>query len=225
MEAPILPRVARLVREYVCSSCIYEEILIMSRAVDPAATAGPIDVREYQEDAVQVEHLYGAIGHRTSIQRITQRFSQRLRFYEGRRNGELVATTWMVMPGSRFVDEIGLHLVVPAESIWIRDIFVKPQARGQGVFGAFVSAIQFYFHPHCRAVWSDVSLEDRSSLRAHVATGFKKRALLKFLHLGNRLMWRIAVPRLVEYAGGFKPDRRGLVTGKPFREYQSVWLA
>ena len=110
MEAPILPRVARLVREYVCSSCIYEEIVIMSRAVDPATTAGPIDVREYQEDVVQVERLYGAIGHHTSIQRIAQRFSQRLRFYEGRRNGELVATTWMVMPGSRFVDEIGLHL-------------------------------------------------------------------------------------------------------------------
>lgn len=225
MTARLVLRFAGWFREYVWRSWVYEEIAIVRKSIDRSRLQSMVSVREHRNDAKMIEEIHYAIGHRISRNRISQRLEQGLVFYEGRQNEKLVATTWMVMPGTRFIDEIGLHFFVPDRTVWVRDVFVSPRIRGRRIFSHFVDAVLL---SHCRNsdfVWSDVACDDEASLQAHAAYGFEQVDVVKVLQVGSTLMLRLGVPTRVPIMGGFDTERRIVRTGKAYQEYKTTWLA
>jgi len=206
-------------------ACVYEAITIVRKPIDRSQLRSMVTVRAHKDDAKTIEEIHYAIGHTISRARIGQRLARGLVFYEGRLKEELVATTWMVMPGTRFIDEIGLHLAVSDHSVWIRDVFVSPRVRGRRMFSQFVDAILISHCPNSDLIWSDVACDDAASLRAHAAYGFEQVDVVKVLQVGSALMLRLRMPTRVPVMGGFDPEHRILWTGNAYQEYKATWLA
>ena len=157
--------------------------------------------------------------------RVERRFAQGLRYFELRDGVETVATTFIICRGTRFVDELGLHFPVPEHSIWIRDVFVSPQARGRGVFVQFFDALLRDVFPDVTTIWSDTESSNSPSLRAHGKYGFRVVGYLRALTVARVFLWRIAHPGQVRPCDGYQVQRRFLRVGSEFKSYRERYLA
>lgn len=131
--------------------------------------------------------LHQSIGHEISPERCERRIANGLRFFCARAGGQIAGISWAVISTPRYLDEFGWLLELNQDEMWVRDIFVAPPLRGQGVFREMVVAMGSCFP--CRRIWSDVDTSNRPSIRAHTQCGFVAFQRLR----GSRIAGRILV--------------------------------
>jgi len=203
---------------------LYEEILILRKPVTPGAAKVFLRVSELHDIPSIVESCT-ATSQGASEAQIGLRLKRGLNFYVALVDDRPVATTWMVPPGQRFVDEIGYMLGVPAGSLWLRDIYVAERVRGRRIFSAFLESVLAAYHPDVHTLWSDIDSTSVASAKAHKSYGFELVDSLKVLHLAQLLMIRSLPTNREICAGGFKPDMRAFLTGRSYHAYRAAHLA
>ena len=191
----------------------FDEIRILKKEVIRLPVHRSLDVTPHA-DVQRIMALNRATGHATPEHRIHLRLRHGLRFYAATVRGKPVATTWVLLPGQRFLDECGYANNVPPDDLWIRDIHVAPSVKGRRVFSAFLDHIVKRYHPGVRHLWSDAELNTPASLRAHRNYGFQPVCTLKVLHVAGCLMLRtLPKVRLIAQTGSsflsayWLPDR------------------
>jgi hypothetical protein len=206
---------------------VYSDVVIMRRrlAAPPPAHAGfTIVARDGYQPSLLA--LYDSLGRSLPEQRLQRRFERGLRFYELRRDGVTLASTWAASDGSqKFVDEIGLGFPARDGLVWLRDAFVAPGHRGEGLFAVLVDSLVTQALPQARELGSAVDRANRASMRAHMRYGHAPAARFRVLHLCGRLMLRLAWPHYEPLAAAFRPERRLLRTGEPYRRFIDMHLA
>lgn len=160
-----------------------------------------------------------------TAERVSQRVAHGLRYFELYKDNRLTATTWIVWKGTRFVDEMGYHFPIPPRSFWIRDIFVAPEHRGQGMLSVFLDALLAGPFNGCDTVWSDVTADNAKSMNAHVKYGFREVSRMRGRRIGKLLLLRTREPEGFANIDGYEPRRRLVFTGPKFVQYLRQHLA
>jgi len=173
--------------------------------------------RAFEHEVVEVNRL---LRRGFPEERLLARFRHGLKFFVLRAGEDVAATTWIVTEGERFVDEEGVGLLVPADGLWVRDIFIAPQRRGRGLFAVLLDGVREQF-PKVHSIWSDVDRDNHPSLSAHLRYGFEPVARFTTLHLAGQLMIRLRWPVSLPMGSVFKPHRRVLLTGAAYRQFVS----
>lgn len=138
-----------------------------------------------------------------------------------RRGGVVVATAWIIPGGGRPLEEHGLVMTVPANQLWLVDVYVAERGRGRGLFGALVGLILKNYFSDAAVLWSDVSTGNRPSLAAHRKAGFEDVGGIRSIHVAKSLMVRSwALPAQLS-VGGFKAGRQVITTGSAYRLFCS----
>lgn len=201
-------------------------VLVLSKdlAETPTAPAG-LALAGFVEYHPAILELHREFGRGTTEDKIRRRFERGLRFWELRREGRALASLWTAGDGERFVDEIGLGFQVPPRALWLRDVFVEPRARRQGLFGALLDAVAAGAPGPVRAIWSDVGAQNEVSLRAHTSYGFALVARYSCLQLLGRLSLRLEWPTVPPHATSYEPERRFIHTGRAYRRFVAEHIA
>lgn len=181
----------------------------------PPEALGLVEHHELRPGAL---HLYRSFGRDMPEERLETRFRHGLRLFELRKGDRSVASTWAVPQGERFVDELGLGFPVRDGILWLRDIFVSPQARGQGLFASLLDAVVAEF-PGTRTLWSAVMSSNHASVRAHERYGHEPVGQYEVLHLLQLVLWRRRWPTGPCGGSSFAFERRVLFTGAEYRRF------
>ena len=214
----------RGVRKHLSMMWSYDEIVILRKTVRPGESQSLLGVIE-QRDLRSIMESCTATKQGAADAQVSYRLERGLKFYAAMVDDKPVATTWMVPPGQRFVDEIGYMLAVPKSSLWLRDIYVAETARGRRIFAAFLESILAVYHPTVQTLWSDIDSSSVASARAHKSYGFEVIDSLAALHVAQLLMIRSMPMNREICVGGFKPDARALLTGRTYGAYRAAHLA
>ena len=199
--------------------------VVMLAAPVREAAEGAGTIEEYRSYSPRVlEHLQ-AQGRKVSEETVRRRFERGLCFFVLRRGDVTMATTWLVMRGERFVDELGLGLAIPAGAAWLRDVYVHPSYRGRGLFGALIDAAAARADPPVHVLFSAVGLLNKRSLRAHERYGFAPRARYRALAILGLLLFRQEWPVWPEGSHDPAPGRRLVWMGPAFRRFLMENLA
>ncbi len=205
--------------------CVYEEIVILRKRISLPPDHPEFNLVAHKAHDPSTFDLYQRLGRGSSEAHLNARYAQGLRFYELKKKEKTMATTWIVLPGRRFIDEVGYHFPVDEKALWLRDIFVLPHARGQRIFSIFLDILLHRVFSGARVMWSDTESKNTASLKAHLHYGFDVTDTLRVLHLAETVMFRLKAPAQVEYLSGFKVNRRVLYTGSAYRKYKGEHIA
>ena len=156
--------------------------MLVLRAPARRQAAAHVQVVERTATPGAPEAACVTLHRRVSRERHRARLRQGLRYFELLLDGQLVGSTWIIGHGTRFIDEAGYHLHVPDGTFWVRDIFIAPEARGRKLLGTFLDALLLGPLQQCDAIWSDVTTDNISSLRAHEQYGFHEMARILVMH-------------------------------------------
>ena len=198
----------------------YHKILLMvsdQRAL-PFDDSLVIERRDWGAEAVAA--AYAACGRGVDRPRIEARFKNGLSFYELDDHHGVVATTWILAGGYRYLDELGFLFPLDSQQAWIRDVFVTPRSRGQHVFARFVGTVLRRHYPEVRTVYSDVGFENRPSVRAHTHAGFATQSVLRGVRLSDVAMIRINFPPPQRNVVGYRSNRHFFLLGPAFRRFE-----
>ena len=185
---------------------------------DPQIT-DPFELAEYRVFSEGVLDVHRRMEREFRENVIQLRFDRGLWFYALRNGDAILASTWVVPQGERFVDEIGLGFPVGAGDVWMRDIFVARKSRGTGAFRALLDHVLAGPFSGRRASWSAVYADNHSSLRAHEKYGYRLAARFEVLVLVRRLLLRLRWPAPPAGGSSFQADRRLLVTGEQYHRF------
>lgn len=171
--------------------------------------------------------LLGHTVHGRSIppQRLERRFAHGLRFFQLWNGDALAASTWILHGGARYIDELALAFPIAADALWVRDIFVAPDQRGQQLFSRLLATIVDQIFPHCSALWSDVDRDNAASMRAHHHSGFRVVMRLRALDLGRRLRVRQLPSAWALPITALEPTRHVLVWNETLRARHRALIA
>ncbi|HNR66957.1 MAG TPA: hypothetical protein PKN04_02730 [bacterium] len=135
-----------------------------------------------------------------------------------------MASAWIIPPSERFIDEIGLILLMENNSIWLRDIYIPSQHRGKGLFTIFLDLLLYYHYPNRLIFYSDVLKSNTSSMRAHLKYGFEIIDSILAVVFFNKLLWRIRLPKEFLFTG-FQKDNRIVLLNKKFQKFTQFNIA
>jgi GNAT superfamily N-acetyltransferase len=200
----------------------HHDIVTLEKAVPelppPPIGFALVEHREYSPRVLEIYRGFSRSFFNEAFLR--RRFERGQVFYELLLGEQVQATTFLIPRGERFVDEIGLGFPVQEGAPWLRDIFVAPEARGQGRFATLLDAVLSRSRPVARALWSAVEGKNGTSLRAHLRYGFRPVQRFEVVHLGKAVLVRPRWP--VAPAGGsqYRPEARALVTGRAYARFR-----
>lgn len=159
----------------------------------PAAPDDSMQVRVVAAPA-EILHVHGLLGHRIRPERIAMRHMHGLRFVLMSRGGQPLAATWLLQGGTRYIDELCWGFPLASSELWLRDVFVRPDSRGQGLFRTLVHASAKLLAPDWTSVWSDVDTDNVASMKAHHAAGFVDAWRARCYDFQGRVRWRPPSP-------------------------------
>lgn len=199
--------------------------LMRRRCGTPVATQTPAgEVVEIDDlDALLAD--CASIGRQTSPERCRLRRRRGLRFFSFRHDGASVANTWLVRGGERFLDEAMLAFELGPDEACLRDMFVRPAARGRGAFASFVLALERGPLAGAASLWSCVEDGNAASIAAHRRAGFESHGKVGAMVLFGHLMLRRGAPPDELPCRAFEPGRRLLWIGARARAFREQHLA
>lgn len=166
-----------------------------------------IELREADLDSLIA--AYRANGMSGKPDRMLTRYRHGMRCFGIREGDELVAWFWALHGVPRYMDELAWQLPLTESQVWLRDAFVAPKRRGRRLLVAMMgqgmtveSTPMEYF--------SDVSVSNRPSLRAHHAMGFSRFATVRSLRLGEGWFWRSLPPDGLPTPSALRPSQQRL---------------
>lgn len=191
----------------------FDAIALLRR---PAATQCTMTLSEEQRfvelreaDMDRLVAAYRANGMSGKPERILRRYRHGMRCFGIIEGEELVAWFWALHGVPRYMDELAWQLPLTPSQVWLRDAFVVPKRRGRRLLVAMMgqgmsveSTPMEYF--------SDVSVSNRPSLRAHDAMGFSRYATVRCLRIGEAWFWRSLPPQEFPAPARIRPAQRRL---------------
>lgn len=205
-----------------------QDLVLMHAPVHalPMASPGGLRLREAGADEMP-EILLGHALHGRNIppQRLQRRFAHGLRFFQLWNGDALAASTWILRGGARYIDELALAFPIAADELWVRDIFVAPEQRGQQLFSRLLATLVDQVFPHSSNVWSDVDRDNAASVRAHCTSGFRVAMRLRALELGRRVRVRQLPSAWPLPITALEPSRHVLVWNETLRARHRALIA
>ena len=190
-----------------------------------SAPANGISLVVHEADDAEVARIHRELGRRLEASRISKRFALGFRFHALVRDGRALASGWTVESGERFIDEIGLGFRVGERGPWLRDVFVAPDQRGQGLFALLLDAMLASRPVEATELWSDVLDDNAASLRAHAQYGFEPVAHYRVVEFLRTLQLRAPWPANPAPASGYEPQARVLLVGPRYRAFLASRIA
>jgi GNAT superfamily N-acetyltransferase len=151
---------------------------------------------------------HARLRHRIRPDRIQMRHAHGLQFVLLSRGDQPLGSTWLVHGGMRYIDEFCWGFPLGPNELWVRDVFVRPDARGQGIFAALLQASTQIVAPDWTSIWSDVDADNLPSLKAHYGAGFVDRWRVRCYELLGRCRWRPLAPDWPRPTAHLTPGRR-----------------
>ena len=152
-------------------------------------------------------------------ERARLRFSRGLCLYALEDQGHVLATTWLIRDGERFIDELGIGFRASGNHVWLRDVYVNPEHRGRGHFGQLLNAIRARSGNQIESFSSSVLVNNAASLRAHRKFGFTRVARYTVVEMLRPFVLRLRWPLHIRPCSVFAPTRRFLVEGSRYRTF------
>jgi GNAT superfamily N-acetyltransferase len=166
-----------------------DRTLLMRRSRRPAASQGTYRVVELDDVEAILSHGH-ATGRDAGAERVQQRRRHGLRFFSLLEGDTVVASTWAVRGGARFLDEAMLVLKLAPDAACLRDVFVRQADRGRGIFRQLVESLEAGPLDGISDLWSCVEAGNRASIAAHRRAAFETAGEVSTVALFDRLMWR-----------------------------------
>lgn len=205
----------------------HEHTLLMCRgastARDPAFSAIAELAEPRGADEIMTDCL--ACGRSADAMRTEQRLRLGMRYFSLRRDGRVIAGTWAIRGGERFLDESMLAFDLDMQSASLRDVFVHPAHRGTGAFAELIDAVQSGPLRGIDGLWSFVDPRNAASIRAHERSGFGVRGWSWSWTAWDRVMWRGHRLPLELPCPEYRPDRRLLWLDADARHFRRTHLA
>ncbi len=214
----------RIVERTPTAVLAWTDLTLMNRELPAARSPRPVGLEEYAEWSQAIQDVHDELGRAIPKSRLQARLGHGMRFYVLRENGRAVCTAWLATGPERFIDEAAVGLTIPANGLWLRDIFVPPSERGRGRFQQLLDGA-LAFHPDATTLWSDVHVSNVASLRAHLRYGFRPVGAVRALHVGKRVLLRCAVDGAAPVRSIWAPGRWLMWTGDEFRNFVRERLA
>jgi len=197
-----------------------QSVVILRKPLRDLAPVPPHWVLDELGDRPEaVIETYRALGRAVPETWLRRRCDLGQRFFVLRDGDQVLATTFVLAGGERFLDEFAQGLAMPAASFWLRDVYVVPARRGERLFGTLLDAVLARRFPDTRELLSDVRRDDAPSLRAHRRYGFEECGAVESWHLAQRVMWRSSRVPSLRPATDFAPGQRIFATGAAFRHF------
>ena len=212
----LVGRVADRLRPWLC----WYDFQIIEWRKDDAPLRAPAGqlrcLTEYSEEAMLVLR---DVQRDLTEERARRRFGRGLCLYALEDQGRVLATTWIIRNGERFIDELGIGLAASGNKVWLRDVYVNPNHRGRGHFGQLLNAIRVASGDQIESFSSVISTDDEPSLRAHLKFGFRRLASYTILELSRLFVFRLRWPLRPRPCSVLAPSRRFLVNGPRYRTF------
>jgi GNAT superfamily N-acetyltransferase len=171
-------------------------------------------------EAIRLAHAQ--LGLRLRDDRARRRLDNGLQFLTFAVDAAPVVSTW-IATGARYLDELNWLLPIGSDDLWLRDVFVVPALRGQGLFANLVDRLATRGVQAQRRVWSDVDWDNRASMRAHVAAGFEVAHRVRAIELPGGLHVRSALPAWDRPVQEIRPGSRVLrLKGDVLQRHQEL---
>ncbi len=168
---------------------------------------------------------YRALGHRQPQGRPERRYANGLRFGRLWQGAQIAGSLWVVHDAHRYIDEMNWRLPVGPRQFWVRDVFVAPALRGQGLFLHLLHLVAAQWLPRFESAWSDVDWDNEASLKAHLAAGFQVRHRVRSLDFNGRLRWRSALVPWPAPVTDVQPKSRWVWLGGEGLRRHRDWVA
>lgn len=220
-------KVYRLVANIFQKIIEYRHFAFYRYQVSEQSSDANVIIQEFREYGEEVTRIHQQMNreHYYPPEKLQQRFTRGLHFYVMWQGAHPVATTWFHPQGRRFIDELGYIVESPGGSIWLRDIFVSPECRGQNLFSVLVNQAIAQYYPSTRSVYSDLEAANSSSVKAHLKCGFRPIGSIKAVHLLKTLILRGAANGMALEVEGFKPTHRFCITANQYQNFRTENLA
>ena len=150
-----------------------------------------LEMREGER--ARLSAAYRANGMSGNPDRLQRRFDHGMRCFAIEEGDRLTAWFWALHGVPRYLDELAWHIPLTESQVWLRDAFVVPERRGRRLLLAMMG-VGMSVETTPKEYFSDVSVSNRPSLRAHVAMGFSRFATVRGLRIGQGRYWRSLPP-------------------------------
>jgi hypothetical protein len=168
-----------------------ESMVLLRATVSRAPDDEPLlQVEECSGSDDAISHVYARLGRKISKEKIGRRKRHGLTFFRIDLNGSLVGSMWLVHGGRRYVDEVGLEIVAPPSTVWLRDVWTDSAFRGQRLFKRGLAKILGTYFPDVQTLWSDTTEGNFKSRRGHKAAGFEEVGVIRCLRVNPLLIFR-----------------------------------
>jgi len=202
----------------------FYHFLLLKKNLHSIETHNGFSVVEFRQYHPSVLRIYHSMNRDFTLERAKNRFTHGLHFFALKKNEQILASAWIIPPSERFIDEIGLILLMENNSIWLRDIYIPSQHRGKGLFTIFLDLLLYYHYPNRLIFYSDVLKSNSSSMRAHLKYGFEIIDSILAVVFFNKLLWRIRLPKELLFTG-FQKDNRIVLLNKKFQKFTQFNIA
>jgi len=168
-----------------------ESMIIMRATAWRTSEDEPLlQVEECSGSDNTISRIYEALGRRIAKEKLRSRKKHGLLFFTIHLDGLLVGSLWIVHGGRRYLDEVGLEIVAPSPSVWLRDVWIDRAYRGQRIFKRGLAKILGANFPDLRTLWSDTMEGNRASRRGHLAAGFEEVGVIRCVRINPLLIFR-----------------------------------
>lgn len=163
----------------------------------------------HESDKARLVQAYRANGMSGKPERLQRRYAHGMRCFAIEEGERLVAWFWALHGVPRYMDEFAWQIPLNETQVWLRDAFVVPERRGRRLLLAMMGAgVTVESTP--MEYFSDVSVSNRPSLRAHAAMGFSRFATVHSLRFGGSRWWRSLPPEGLPAPAQLRPDQKHL---------------
>ena len=166
-----------------------------------------LEMRE--SDKARLVQAYRANGMSGKPERLQRRYDHGMRCFAIEEGERLVAWFWALHGVPRYMDEFAWQIPLNETQVWLRDAFVVPERRGRRLLLAMMGA-EVTVESTPMEYFSDVSVSNRPSLRAHAAMGFSRFATVHSLRFGGSRWWRSLPPEGLPAPAQLRPDQKHL---------------
>jgi len=168
-----------------------ESMVIMRATAWRAPEDEPLlKVEECSGSDDAISRTYEALGRKITQEKLRSRKKHGLTFFRINLDGSLVGSMWIVPGGRRYVDEVGLELVAPSPTVWLRDVWIDSAHRGQRIFRRALTKILGTHFPDVHTLWSDTTEGNRASRRGHLAAGFEEVGVIRCVRVNPLFIFR-----------------------------------
>jgi len=202
-------------------------ILILHKKIDIACSKYDFRIQEYRTSASEIIDICKSVSRYNYYPgsddntRTASRLRHGVRFYVAFEGDKVIAYLWLHSDSHRFFNEAGIFIGHGRNDLWLRDVYVAPEKRGQRVFRDVISAVIQEYYPNAHNLYSDVMRNNEASLKAHKSLGMTVVGHVWFTCILRRIVFRkVKVEPLEAY--GYRFPRKVIFMDGDFNSFTAA---